>query len=143
MEADGRRGDTGLTLRQVKDIAAEVGIDPAKVESAALGVQAEGLGRPRGPLGLRATTRFEVEAEGEVDPQRYAELIRVIRGALGRKGVATEELPAILLAAHELSRIVSGRAARVSERFLGSILVAVGFQMGLTGILDFLLAAGV
>lgn len=52
---------------------------------------------------------------------------------------ATLVVLAILLGARTLSRVVSGRAARLFERFLGLILVAVGFQMGLTGIYGFLM----
>ena len=51
---------------------------------------------------------------------------------------ATLVVLAILLGARALSRVVSGRTARLFERFLGLILVAVGFQMGLTGIYGFL-----
>lgn len=46
----------------------------------------------------------------------------------------------VLLAARPVSRFVSPRSARLFERFLGLILVAVGFQMGLTGIYRFLLS---
>lgn len=42
-----------------------------------------------------------------------------------------------LLAARPIAGRLSARAARLGERFLGLVLVAVGFQMGLTGIWEF------
>ena len=95
MEADHGRGETGLTLAQLKEIAGEVGIDPVRVESAALAVRTEGMTPAAGPLGLRTTTRYEVEVGTEVSSDQQAELIRIIRTAMGRKGVATEEFGAL------------------------------------------------
>lgn len=43
----------------------------------------------------------------------------------------------ILLLARPLSAAISARSARMFERFLGLILVAVGVQMALTGIYEF------
>lgn len=53
-------------------------------------------------------------------------------------GAATLVVLILLLAARPVSRVVNPRLARLFERFLGLILVAVGFQMGLTGIHEFL-----
>ncbi|MGD8322327.1 MAG: hypothetical protein PVJ02_17885 [Gemmatimonadota bacterium] len=79
----------GLTLRQLKEIAAEVGIDPARVESAALAVQAEGAaGESRR---LRVSTRYDVVVEGHVSPERRGEILRRIRAAMGRHGVVRED----------------------------------------------------
>lgn len=90
MESDAGRSDAGLTLRQLKEIAAEVGIDPAQVEAAALAVQAEragGEGR-----GLRVSARYDVQVDGELPPEGHAEVIRLIRGAMRRQGIVTEEV---------------------------------------------------
>lgn len=90
MEGDAGRSDGGLTLRQLKEIAAEVGIDPARVESAAMAVRAEragGEGR-----GLRVSTRYDVQVDGELTPRGRAEAIRLIRDAMRRHGIVTEEV---------------------------------------------------
>lgn len=90
LEADTGRSD-GLTLSQLKGIASEVGIDPAQIESAALAVQANRMAASHGRIGARTSTRYEVEVEGQVDREDYADLLRVIRGALGRQGIVSEE----------------------------------------------------
>jgi hypothetical protein len=91
MEADPERSDAGLTLAQLKEIAVEVGVDPTRIESAALTVQTDRMAG--GPHGRRArtSTRYEVDVVGEVDEARYADLLRIIRGRMGRQGVVTEE----------------------------------------------------
>jgi multiple antibiotic resistance protein len=48
----------------------------------------------------------------------------------------------VLLMARPLSASLSTRAARLSERFMGLILVAVGCQMALTGVYEFFLGVG-
>lgn len=62
---------------------------------------------------------------------------------LAAVGAASLVVLILLLAARPLATAVSGRSARMFERFLGLILVAVGFQMGLTGVLEFVEAARV
>jgi len=90
LEADRGEGERGLTLGQLKEIAAEVGIDPAGVESAALTVQAERSGAETDRHGTRTSTRYDVKVRGEVDRERFGEMLRIIRGATGRQGVVTE-----------------------------------------------------
>ncbi|MBT8396421.1 MAG: MarC family protein [Gemmatimonadetes bacterium] len=55
-------------------------------------------------------------------------------------GASTLVVLVLLLASGPISKILSARSARLSERFLGLILTAVGFQMGMTGILEFFFA---
>lgn len=45
----------------------------------------------------------------------------------------------ILLLAVPIQRMMRPRVARIAERFFGVILVAIGFQMGLTGVREFFL----
>lgn len=91
LEADAGRAEGGLTLTQLKEIGAEVGIPAAQLESAALAVQAErGVGSGK-PGWSRLSTRYDVEVPGEVDSHHHAHLLRAIRGAMGRQGVAKEE----------------------------------------------------
>jgi hypothetical protein len=94
LEAD-TGGRDGLTLGQLKEIAGEVGIDPLRIESAALAVQADR--QPAGGrfLGSRMSTRYDVEVRGDMDDDGYAEVIRLIRGAMGRQGVVTEAFGAV------------------------------------------------
>jgi len=46
----------------------------------------------------------------------------------------------MLLAASTLSQALTGRGIRIFERFSGMILIAVGFQMGMSGIQQFFFA---
>jgi len=91
LEADTSASDGGLTLSQLREIAAEVGIDPAQIDSAALAVQSNRIQGRQSRIGVRTSTRYDVEVDGEVDRERYADLLRVIRGAMGRQGVVSEE----------------------------------------------------
>ncbi|HSG09734.1 MAG TPA: hypothetical protein VLA36_15335 [Longimicrobiales bacterium] len=91
LEADAGRAEGGLTLGQLKEIAAEVGIPAAHVESAALALQAERGVRAGKPGLARVATRYDVEVPGEVERRHHAHMLRVIRGAMGRQGVAQEE----------------------------------------------------
>lgn len=91
LEADPGRTDAGLTLAQLKEIAVEVGVDPSRIESAALTVQADRMASDPHRTGARTSTRYEVDVAGEVDEARYADLLRIIRGRMGRQGIVTEE----------------------------------------------------
>jgi hypothetical protein len=94
LEADAGRSDaTGLTLAQLKEIAGEVGIDPARMEAAALAVQAER--RTAHASHGRVTARYEIQVVGELPPERRADALRAIRAAMGRQGVVTSELGAL------------------------------------------------
>ena len=93
LEADGRSDGPGLTLRQLKEIASEVGIDPGRVEAAALDLQAES--RTGTAAHGRVTARYDVQVDGELPPERRADVLRAIRGAMGRQGVVTAELGAL------------------------------------------------
>jgi multiple antibiotic resistance protein len=45
----------------------------------------------------------------------------------------------ILMLAVPIQRVMRPQAARIAERFFGVLIVAIGFQMGLTGVRDFFL----
>jgi hypothetical protein len=91
LEADEGRPEGGLTLVQLKEIAAEVGIPAHEVETAALAVQAErGVAAPSSGFG-RTALRYEVEIPGELGPERRGDVLRAIRSAMGRQGIASEE----------------------------------------------------
>lgn len=61
-------------------------------------------------------------------------------GTLIAVTAATAVVFLLLLFAVPLQKAVRPRVARLFERFFGLILVAIGFQMGLTGIREFFLA---
>ena len=79
---------SGLTLEEVKDIAVEAGIDPARIDEA---VAALGRPAPSSKLdafvGAPTNVRFEAEYAVALDEGDHTELIRLIRAALGRQGV--------------------------------------------------------
>ena len=60
-------------------------------------------------------------------------------GTLVAVTVASLSVLLVLLFAVPLQRAVRPRMARLFERFFGLVLVAIGFQMGLTGIREFFL----
>jgi multiple antibiotic resistance protein len=53
--------------------------------------------------------------------------------------VATLVILIILVLAVPIQRVVGPQVARIAERFLGVLLIAIGFQMGLTGVREFFL----
>ena len=82
-----------------------------------------------GPAAITATVALSIRerAIGNVVP--VATLLAVAASCL--------LVYVILLAARFISDKVSTRSTRLGERFLGLILVAVGFQMGMTGVAEF------
>ena len=53
--------------------------------------------------------------------------------------IATLVILLILVLAVPIQRVVGPQVARIAERFLGVLLIAIGFQMGLTGLREFFL----
>jgi multiple antibiotic resistance protein len=62
-------------------------------------------------------------------------------GTLAAVAVSSVVVLVLLLGAGSLSERMHRRVIRVFERFFGLILIAVGFQMGLSGIQEFFLGA--
>lgn len=87
-------GIDGLTLAQLKEIGAEAGIDPARVERAARSVVADGRARPitGDVLGMPTTVQLERVVPVELDARRLPELLDVIRAEFARQGVVEEVL---------------------------------------------------
>lgn len=88
----GRRGEDGLSLTQLKEIAAEVGLDPAQVEAAAHRLVHHRAGARVPFFGTPVTPEFEREIPGELSAEDVAELVTTIRKVLGRRGVTSTEL---------------------------------------------------
>ena len=87
-----------------------------------------------GPASITATITLALEeTSGE---------LAVPVGTIVAILVAAFAVLVILLAAATLTSALSRRAVRIFERFSGLILVAVGFQIGLSGIQQFFSAGG-
>lgn len=82
----------GLSLTQLKEIAAEVGLDPSQVESAANRLVHHRAGGKVPFFGTPVTPEFEREIPGELSEEDLAELVTTIRKVLGRRGVTGTEL---------------------------------------------------
>jgi len=82
----------GLTLAEVKEVAAEAGIDPTRVDQAARGMLAPPT---RSSMEVFTGTPIEVLYETEFDielgEEDRAELVRQIRAVLNRHGVVGEQ----------------------------------------------------
>lgn len=88
-----------------------------------------------GPASITATITLALEeTAGAPFALPVATLVAVLVAALG--------VLLILLAASTLSSALSRRAIRIFERFSGLILVAIGFQMGMSGIQQFFFPGG-
>lgn len=82
----------GLSLTQLKEIAAEVGLDPSQVEVAANRLVHHRAGGKIPFLGTPVTPEFEREIPGELSADDMAELVTTIRKVLGRRGVTGTEM---------------------------------------------------
>jgi multiple antibiotic resistance protein len=82
-----------------------------------------------GPAAITATVALAIRERAVAHHLPAATLLAV--------AAATLLVYVILLVARPLAAAISGRGARLFERFLGLILVAVGFQMGMTGVYEF------
>lgn len=92
LQAEGSVSDkSGLTLAEIEQVAAEAGIDPRYVRSAATeslrpenpGTRSSILG---GPLALEEERVFH----GEVTLEQWEDIVQEIRRTFGRSGVATQ-----------------------------------------------------
>ena len=145
----------GLTLPQLKEIAAEVGLDPAHIEAAALRIERRRPAAPSPVLGTPATPEFTRDLPGELSQEDFAELVTTIRRVLGRRGITEAQLGALEWRAQDA---VGGRYVSVLPRggrtrihvfanfrdalfsvFVGggaAVLAGVAVILGATGVLD-------
>jgi multiple antibiotic resistance protein len=84
-----------------------------------------------GPGPIVATITLSIREDGR--------LLGLPVGTLIAISIATLIILTILLIAVPLQRVLSPRFARITERFLGVVLVAIGFQMGMSGVREFFL----
>jgi multiple antibiotic resistance protein len=81
------------------------------------------------PIGAAITLSYREEAS----------LMGIPVGTLIAICIATLVILLILVLAVPIQRVMGPQVARIAERFFGVLLVAIGFQMGLTGIREFFL----
>jgi hypothetical protein len=89
------RGSEGLSLAEVQAIAAEVGIDTGRVESAALALDVAESQRSVPVLGTPYAPQFEVRVPGAVSPEDFPEVLATIRRVMGRHGIPDERFGAL------------------------------------------------
>ena len=80
----------GLSLAELKAIAAEVGIDPERVEDAARSVALRGAIPANRILGAPTTLNFERKVDGAFDPEHIPDALATIRRVMGQQGEANE-----------------------------------------------------
>jgi hypothetical protein len=76
----------GLSLAELKTIAEEVGIDPARLEDAALAVASGGVNQTNALLGGPTVVNFERSVEAEFDPKQTPDILNAIRRTMGHQG---------------------------------------------------------
>ncbi len=89
----GRAPDTGLTLAELKEIGAETGIEPSRIEAAAgeLARRDAHISTTPSP-GFTATIQMEKVVPGRIDRDELPHLLDIIRNELARQGIVKEVL---------------------------------------------------
>lgn len=93
MEGDPGRelaGSDGMSLTELKAIGAEVGIDPDRIENAALSLVREPETRAHPLLGSPTAIDYEVRVPGELPKDLTPEVVALIRRATGKPGKLSE-----------------------------------------------------
>jgi hypothetical protein len=85
----------GLTLEQLKVIAAEAGIDPEAVSTAAGSLENQRRTSPGTATTRSVAPQHERMVEGRVQPEDMPELLAAIRRMMGRQGVVTTEFDGV------------------------------------------------
>lgn len=85
----------GLTLDQLKVIAAEAGIDPEAVTSAATSLERARTTQPVAAMSRSVAPQYERVVEGRVREEDLPELLAAVRRMMGRQGVVTTEFDGV------------------------------------------------
>ncbi len=137
LEVDGG----GLSLDQIKEIAAEVGIEPARIELAAASLVEPTPASPNLYVGIPTTIQFQTTLEGiSVEELDHSEILAVIRAVMGRHGRVGSEFGSLEWEAKDAlgARYVSlmpakeGVRIRVMGNFRDGMLVSVAGVGGVT-----------
>lgn len=76
----------GLSLAELKAIAEEAGLDPARLEDAVRSVALKGSNPPNRILGAPTVLNFERRVEGELAEEDTPEVLSLIRRTMGQQG---------------------------------------------------------
>lgn len=85
----------GLTLAQLKVIAAEAGIDPDAVSAAAASIERSRSMSPMAAVTRSVAPQHERSIEGRLRSEDLPELLAAIRRVMGRQGVVTTEFDGV------------------------------------------------
>lgn len=132
----------GLSLEQIREVAADVGIDPGRVDLAAASVAAPVPAPPNPYAGIPTSVQFETTLPGlTLDDVPWHDVLAVIRSVLGRQGVTESAAGSLEWRARDASggRYVSiaPTAGGVRLRVLGNYrdgLTMVGAAVGMAGL---------
>jgi hypothetical protein len=95
-EIESRRSDAvpgrGLTLRELRDIARDVGISAEVFDEAVIAVQAGAKPARRALLGAPLTYKAARGVDGQLDEAAMERLIRVLEEAMDQSGTVTDAL---------------------------------------------------
>lgn len=80
----------GMSLGELKTIGAEVGIDPARIESAARALVRAPEARKHPLVGAPTSLDYEARVPGEIPPDGAPEVIATIRRIMGTPGKISE-----------------------------------------------------
>jgi hypothetical protein len=137
--------DEGLSLVQIKEIAVEVGIDPARVEMAATSLLEPEAAPANLYAGIPTTLQLQTTLPArELDPERLPEILTLIRSVQHRQGVTGSEFGSLewrardALGARYVSVIPTPEGIRV--RVLGNFRDGLFLTTAVAGTLG--LAAG-
>lgn len=131
----------GLTLEQVKEIAAEVGIDPVRIETAVASLTEPDPASPNPYVGIPTTVQFQTTLAGrELTERDLHDLLGAIRAVLGRHGRVGSEFGSLEWQARDAlgGRYVSVVPSREGIR----VRVLGNFRDGLFATLSGVGAAG-
>lgn len=144
-ESDLEWAEKGLTLEQIQEIAAEVGIDPARIEVAAASLLEPEAASPNPYVGIPTTLQLQTTlADRGLDPGRLPEVLTLIRSVQHRQGITGSEFGSLewrakdALGARYVSVIPTQEGIRV--RVLGNFRDGLFVTAAMAGTLG--LAAG-
>jgi hypothetical protein len=95
MQQDPTARSEGLTLRQLRDIAREIGVDPDLVSEAASQLPPAGRGLVARVFGGRLRYDVRLVHDAELSPDRLQDLAMAIRSAMQHQGRTQEVLGAL------------------------------------------------
>ncbi len=134
----------GLTLQEIRAVAAEMGLDPASVERAAALLPAAGAGMAVRLFGGPSLYQMEYTATGEMPRDELPRVVDAIRRVTGHQGRVSEVLGSLewetLAEVSQIHVTVSPRDGRTAVRILanrGGAGVLLYFVSGVVGLISF------